>query len=42
MQRALLTNDLNVPKPSGASFIDDPKGIAIPWEEKFPKKPKSK
>lgn len=42
IQRALLTNDL--PEVAGfhdevpdESFIDDPEGIAVPWEEKFGK-----
>lgn len=40
IQRALLTNDpsLKIQEPSGESYIEDPEGIAIPWEEKYGKK----
>ncbi len=42
VQRALLTNDpsLKVKVPGEESYIDDPEGIAIPWEEKYGKKDK--
>ena len=39
VQRALLTNDLPE-ETSEESYIDDPEGIAIPWEEKYGKETK--
>lgn len=43
MQRALATTELAAdPVPEGpepdADYVDDPEGIAVPWEEKFGKK----
>jgi len=44
IQRALLTNDpglkIGGQESSEASYLDDPEGIAIPWEEKYGKKSK--
>ncbi len=48
MQRALLTNteeDEGILKDidmDDESYLDDPEGIAIPWEEKYGKKNKEK
>jgi His-Xaa-Ser system protein HxsD len=50
IQRALFTNDSELEKifnaeSSDESYLDDPEGIAIPWEEKFgekDEKPKKK
>jgi len=38
IQRALLTNDSSLVEES--KRIEDPLGIAIPWQEKYGKKPK--
>lgn len=41
IQRALVTAELSgepVAEDSDADYLEDPKGIAIPWEEKFGKK----
>lgn len=42
IQRALFTNDPSLEKNGSGeeSYIEDPKGIAIPWEEKYAKKVK--
>ncbi len=38
LQRALITNDpLMLEDDVSDDFIDDPEGIAIPWEEKYGK-----
>lgn len=38
IQRALLTNKFE--SSESVDYIDDPEGIAIPWEEKYGKKSK--
>ena len=43
IQRALVTNEFagdDIDDPEG--YVDDPEGIAIPWEEKHGRKTKSK
>jgi His-Xaa-Ser system protein HxsD len=41
IQRALLTNDV-YNEGSDESYIDDPEGIAVPWEEKYGRKESSR
>lgn len=41
LQRALLTNDILEEEGESESYIDDPDGIAIPWEEKYGKEKKN-
>ena len=39
MQRALITNDPSIIDDlEDEDWLDDPEGIAIPWEEKYGKK----
>jgi len=38
LKRALLTNEVETSTEETVDFIDDPEGIAIPWEEKYGKK----
>ena len=47
IQRALLTNDPSLAEESldtddDLDYLEDPEGIAIPWEEKYGKKSKKK
>jgi len=37
IQRALLTNGFNEEEKDDDNYLDDPEGIAIPWEEKYGK-----
>lgn len=39
IQRALLTNNFEATTDT-TDYIDDPEGIAVPWEEKYGKKSK--
>jgi len=42
INRVMQTNSVDVPETESKPWFDDPEGIAVPWEEKYGDKAKTK